>query len=182
MTHIQSATFPALSLSDLLQSRGRNLSLQNDERDQGSTNRSKWITLYPLGRFSTVGIFEYTRAFHSRKQAYKCVWTNWAATLTSSSSSDVPRFYKSHRSFFFSLSLLPFFFTLSFYERCFGEIPWRGIGRIWNFRFEIEISEPKMEEETWPTNSELGFREKEREKEINYRVILRSMGKSNARY
>lgn len=73
-------------------------------------------------------------------------WTNWAAMLApptfQDSTKTIDPFFS--LSFFFFFRRFVFFFSSS--ERCFGEILWR---RIWNFRFEIEISEPKMGD--WPT-------------------------------
>lgn len=78
---------------------------------------------------------------------FEYTWTNWAATLApptfQDSTKTIDPFFFPFFLFFFVVSSF-FFFSSS--ERCFGEILWR---RIWNFRFEIEISEPKMGD--WPT-------------------------------
>ena len=183
LTHFQSVTLPALSLSDISPSPPAAIyhcKMTSATAKKGRRTLSRTDNIIPLrvpfhSGDPWIAIFEYTRAFSSAETVYKlvcvcvcvcvraCRWTNWAATFASP---PIQEPYKSHRSFsffrFFSLNSLLFGFPSDPNSR--ESLPFP------NGNFPAE-SRRRLKGDSKP--SSVGTC-------LDYRVILRPTGKPDA--
>lgn len=163
LIHILSITFAVLSLSDLSRFPGYNLSLQNDDskgrRTFGMDNVIRFVAFhgYPWESLNTLA------PFHPQKHCTSvCGLIGRERSLLRQSKNPTKAIDPS----------LPFGSFLST-QRCFSTSPRskHRVANLENFHFEMEIFVQRIEDCRRFEPRRLG---------LNYRVILRSMGKPNA--